>query len=150
MIFAVLRSMLFNLMFISFSVSDICLSTINVDSKTSTRWRRNNDVETSISSIDLLRSKLLISSVRCSLRLFKKSSFKVVRILVKTSRRLMSDDITSIRAENLYVFQTIDILRDQVINTPRVWLLIFFELYQSIDIVFNLRFQYFSRNSRNH
>jgi hypothetical protein len=88
--------------------------------------------------------------VRCSLRLFKKSSFKVVRILVKTSRRLMSDDITSIRAENLYVFQTIDILRDQVINTPRVWLLIFFELYQSIDIVFNLRFQYFSRNSRNH
>ncbi len=123
MIFAVLRSMLFNLMFISFSVSDICLSTINVDSKTSTRWKRNSDVETSISSIDLLRSKLLISSMRCFLRFFKKNSFKVVRIFVKTSRRLMSDDITSIRAENLYVFQTIDILRDQVISTFRVWLL---------------------------
>ncbi len=121
--FAVLRSMLFNLMFISFSVSDICFFTINVDSKTSTRWRRDSDVETSISSIDLLRSKLLISSVRCSLRLFKKNSFKVVRILVKTSRRFMSDDITSIRAENLYVFQTINILRDQVISTSRVWLL---------------------------
>jgi hypothetical protein len=57
------------------------------------------------------------------LRLFKKNSFKVVRILVKTSRRFMSDDITSIRAENLYVFQTINILRDQVISTSRVWLL---------------------------
>jgi hypothetical protein len=57
------------------------------------------------------------------LRFFKKNSFKVVRIFVKTSRRLMSDDITSIRAENLYVFQTIDILRDQVISTFRVWLL---------------------------
>ncbi len=115
--------MLFNLMFISFSVSDICLSTINVDSKTSTRWKRDSDVETSISSIDLLRSKLLISSMKCSLRLFKKNSFKVVRIFVRTSRRLMSDDITSIRAENLYVFQTINILRDQVISTSRVWLL---------------------------
>ncbi len=123
MIFAVLRSMLFNLMFISFSVSDICLSMINVDSKTSTRWKRDSDVETSISSINLLRSKLLISSVRCSLRLFKENSFKVVRIFVRTSRRFMSDDITSIRAENLYVFQTINILRDQVINTSRVWLL---------------------------
>ncbi len=129
MIFAVLRSMLFNLMFISFSVSDICLSTINVDSKTSTRWRKDSDVETSISSIDLLRSKLLISSVRCSLRLFKENSFKVVRILVRTSRRLMSDDITSIRAENLYVFQTIDILRDQVISTSRVWLLWFLTIF---------------------
>jgi hypothetical protein len=119
----VLRSMLFNLMFIFFSVSDICLFTINVDSKTSTRWKRNSDVETSISSINLLRSKLLISLMRCSLRLFKKNSFKVVRIFVKTSRRFMSDDITSIRAENLFVFQTIDILRDQVINTFKVWLL---------------------------
>jgi hypothetical protein len=57
------------------------------------------------------------------LRLFKENSFKVVRIFVRTSRRFMSDDITSIRAENLYVFQTINILRDQVINTSRVWLL---------------------------
>ncbi len=136
MIFAVLRSMLFNLMFISFSVSDICLSTINVDSKTSTRWRRDSDVETSISSIDLLRSKLLISSVRCSLRLFKENSFKVVRILVRTSRRLMSNDITSIRAENLYVFQTIDILRDQVISTSRVWLFDILCFYEtSIKVV---------------
>jgi hypothetical protein len=39
------------------------------------------------------------------LRLFKENSFKVVRIFVRTSRRLMSDDITSIRAENLYVFK---------------------------------------------
>jgi hypothetical protein len=77
----------------------------------------------------LLRSKLLISSMKCSLRLFKESSFKVVRILVKTSRRLMNDNITSIRAENLYVFQTIDILRDQVINTSRVWLLTNLLLY---------------------
>jgi hypothetical protein len=61
--------------------------------------------------------------MKCSLRLFKKNSFKVVRIFVRTSRRLMSDDITSIRAENLYVFQTINILRDQVISTSRVWLL---------------------------
>ncbi len=136
MIFAVLRSMLFNLMFISFSVSDICLSTINVDSKTSTRWRKDSDVETSISSIDLLRSKLLISSVRCSLRLFKENSFKVVRILVRTSRRLMSNDITSIRAENLYVFQTIDILRDQVISTSRVWLFDILCFYEtSIKVV---------------
>jgi hypothetical protein len=66
------------------------------------------------------------------LRLFKKSSFKVVRIFVRTSRRFMSDDITSIRAENLYVFQTIDVLRDQVISTSRVWLLSyinFFNIY---------------------
>jgi hypothetical protein len=61
--------------------------------------------------------------VRCFLRFFKKSSFKVVRILVKTSRRFMSDDITSIRAENLYVFQTINILQNQVINTSKLWLL---------------------------
>jgi hypothetical protein len=47
---------------------------------------------------------LLISLVKCFLRLFKKSFFKVVRILVKTSRRLMSDDITSIRAENFFWF----------------------------------------------
>ncbi len=123
MIFVVLRSRLFNLMFISFSVNDICFFTINVDNKTSTRWRKNNDVETSISSINLLRSKLLISLMKCSLRLFKENSFKIVRIFVKTSRRFMSDNITLIRAENLYVFQTIDILRDQVINTFRVWLL---------------------------
>ncbi len=129
MIFAVLRSMLFNLMFIFFNVNDICFFTINVDSKTSTRWKKDSDVETSISSINLLRSKLLISSMKCSLRLFKESSFKVVRILVKTSRRLMNDNITSIRAENLYVFQTIDILRDQVINTSRVWLLTNLLLY---------------------
>jgi hypothetical protein len=105
MIFAILRSMLFNLMFIFFSVNDICFFTINVDNKTSIRWKKNNDVETSISSINLLRSKLLISLIKCSLRLFKKNSFKVVCIFVKTSRRLMSDDITSIRAENLYVFK---------------------------------------------
>jgi hypothetical protein len=61
--------------------------------------------------------------MKCSLRLFKENSFKIVRIFVKTSRRFMSDNITLIRAENLYVFQTIDILRDQVINTFRVWLL---------------------------
>ncbi len=103
-IFAVLRSMLFSLMFIFFSVSVICLFTINVDNKTFTRWRRDNDVETSISSIDLLRSKLLISLVRCFLRLFRENFFRVVRTLVKTSRRLMNDDITSIRAENLFWF----------------------------------------------
>jgi hypothetical protein len=57
------------------------------------------------------------------LRLFKKNFFKIVRIFVKTSRCLMSDDITSIRAKNLYVFRTINILRDQVISTSRVWLL---------------------------
>jgi hypothetical protein len=125
MIFIVLRSMLFNLMFIFFSVNDICFFTINVDNKTSTRWKRNNDVETSISSINLLRSKLLIFLMKCSLRLFKKSFFKIVRIFMKTSRRSMSDDITLIRAENLYVFQTINILQDQVINKSRVWLLIF-------------------------
>jgi ABC-type multidrug transport system permease subunit len=105
MIFAILRSMLFNLMFISFSVSDICFFMINVDNKTFKRWRRNNDVETSISSINLLRSKLLISLMRCSLRFFKKNFFKIVRIFVKTSRHLMNDDITSIRAENFYVFK---------------------------------------------
>jgi hypothetical protein len=105
MIFAILCSMLFNLLFIFFSVNDICSLTINVDYKTSTRWKKNNDVETSILSINLLRSKLLISLMRCFLRFFKKSSFKVVRIFVKISRYLMSDDITSIRAENLYVFK---------------------------------------------
>jgi hypothetical protein len=105
MIFAMLRSMLFNLLFIFFSVNDICCFTINVDNKTSTRWRKNNDVETSISSINLLRSKLLISLMRCFLSFFKENSFKVDRIFVKTSRRLMSDDITSIRVENLYVFK---------------------------------------------
>jgi hypothetical protein len=79
---------------------------------------------------------LLISSVRCSLRLFKENSFKVVRILVRTSRRLMSNDITSIRAENLYVFQTIDILRDQVISTSRVWLFDILCFYEtSIKVV---------------
>ncbi len=105
MIFAVLRSMLFNQMFIFFSVNDICSFTINVDSKTSTRWKRDNDAETSISSIHLLRSKLLISLMKCSLRLFKKNSFKIVRIFVRTSRRFISDDITLIRAENFYVFK---------------------------------------------
>jgi hypothetical protein len=123
MIFAVLRSMLFNLMFISFNVNDIYFFTINVDSKTSTRWKKDSDVETSISSMNLLRSKMLISLMKCSLRFFKKNFFKIVHILVKTSRRFMNDDITSIRAEILYVFQTINILRDQVINTSRVWLL---------------------------
>jgi hypothetical protein len=105
MIFAILRSMLFNLLFIFFSVNDICSFTINVVSKISTRWKRNSDVETSISSINLLRSKLLISLMKRFLRLFKKNFFKVVRIFVKTSRRFMNDDITSIRAENLYVFK---------------------------------------------
>jgi hypothetical protein len=42
--------------------------------------------------------------VRCFLRLFKENFFKIVRILVRTSRRLMNDDITSIRAENLFWF----------------------------------------------
>jgi hypothetical protein len=140
MIFAILRSLLFNLMFIFFSVNDICFFTINVDNKTSTRWKKNNHVETSISSINLLRSKLLISLRRCSLRLFKKSSFKVVRIFVKTSRRFMNDDITSIRAENLYVFQTINILQDQVINTSRMWLLCDrFESIFNSKSSFNLR-----------
>jgi hypothetical protein len=48
---------------------------------------------------------LMISLMRCSLRIFKKSFFKVVRILVKISRRLMNDDITSIRAKNLRAFK---------------------------------------------
>jgi hypothetical protein len=105
MIFAILRSMLFNLLFIFFSVNDIYSFMINVDNKTSTRWKKDNDVETSISSINLLRSKLFISLMKCFLRFFKENSFKVVRIFVKTSRRFMSDDITSIRAENFYVFK---------------------------------------------
>jgi hypothetical protein len=105
MIFVVLRSMLFNLLFISFNVNDICFFTINVDNKTSTRWKKNNDVETSISSINLLRDKLLISLMKCSLRFFKKNFFKIVRILVKKSRRFMNDDITLIRAENFYAFK---------------------------------------------
>jgi hypothetical protein len=96
--------MLFNLMFISFSVNDICFFTMNVNNKTSTHWKKNIDAETSISSINLLRNKLLISLMRCSLRLFKKNFFKIVFIFVKTSRGFMSDDITSIHAENLYVF----------------------------------------------
>ncbi len=103
-VFAVLRSMLFSLMFIFFSVSVICLFTVNAGSKAPTRWRRDSDVETSISSIDLLRSKLLISLVRCFLRLFRESFFRVVRILVRTSRRPMDDGITSVRAENLFWF----------------------------------------------
>jgi hypothetical protein len=103
MIFAILRSMLFNLLFIFFNVSDIYSFTINVENKISTRWKKNSDVKTLISLINLLRNKLLISLMRCFLRFFKKSFFKVVRIFVKTSRRFMNDDITSIRAENLYV-----------------------------------------------
>ncbi len=111
-------------MFTSFSASDICPSTVNAGSKAPTRWRRDSDAEASISSIDLLRSKLLISSVRCSLRLFRESSSKVVRTPVETPRRPMGDGITPVRAEDLYAFQTIDILREQVISTPRVWLLL--------------------------
>ncbi len=88
-----------------FHVNDICFLTINVDNKTSTRWKRNNDVETSISSINLLRNKLLILLMRCSLQLFKNFFFKVVRIFMKTSRRFMNDDITSIRAEIFYAFK---------------------------------------------
>ncbi len=103
MIFVVLRSILFSLMFIFFSANEICSFIVNVESKTFTRWRSDSDLKTSISSIDLSRRKLLISLMMCSLRFFKKSSFNVVRILVRTSRRLMSDDITSIRAKDLCV-----------------------------------------------
>jgi hypothetical protein len=38
------------------------------------------------------------------LRLFRESFFRVVRILVRTSRRSMDDDITPVRAENLFWF----------------------------------------------
>jgi hypothetical protein len=104
MIFVVLRSMLFSLMLIFFRVNDICFFTINVNNKTSTRWRQNNDVETSISSINLLRSKLLISLMKCALRLFKKNFFKIVYIFVRTSKRFMSDIITSTRVKHLDTF----------------------------------------------
>jgi hypothetical protein len=52
----------------------------------------------------LSRRKLLIFLIMCSLRLFIENSFNVVRILVRTSRRLMNDDITSIHAKNFCVF----------------------------------------------
>ncbi len=107
MIFVVFRSILFNLSFIFFSVIVICFYIVNVDNKTLTRWRRNNDMNAFISSIDLSRRKLLISLIMCSLRLFIENFFNVVRIFVKTSRRLMSDDITSIRAKDFCLF-TID------------------------------------------
>jgi hypothetical protein len=45
MIFVVLRSILFSLLFIFFSVNVICSFTINVDNKTLRRWRRNNDAK---------------------------------------------------------------------------------------------------------
>jgi hypothetical protein len=113
---------LFSLSFIFFSVIVICLFIVNVDNKTLTHWRRDSDMNAFISSIDLSRKKLLIALIMYSLRLFIESSFNVVRILVKTSRRLMSDDITSIRAKDFCLF-TIDRLLNQVKSTSRVWLL---------------------------
>ncbi len=107
MIFVVFRSILFSLSFIFFSVIVIYFFIVNVDNKTLTRWRKDSDMNAFISSIDLSRRKLLIFLIMCSLRLFIENSFNVVRIFVKTSRRLMSDDITSIRAKDLCLF-TID------------------------------------------
>ncbi len=59
MIFVVLHSIFFSLMFIFFSVNEICFFIVNVDSKPFTRWRSDSDLKTSISSIDLSCRKLL-------------------------------------------------------------------------------------------
>jgi hypothetical protein len=104
MIFVVFRSILFNLMFIFFNVNEICFFIINVDSKTFTRWRNDSALKATISSINLSRKKLLISLMMCSLRLFKKNFFNVVRIFMKTSQRFINNDITSIRAKDFRVF----------------------------------------------
>jgi hypothetical protein len=130
MIFVVFRSILFSLSLIFFIVIVICFFIINVDNKTLTRWKRNNDMNAFISSIDLSRRKLLIFLIMCFLRLLIKSSFNVVRILVKTSRRFMNDDITSIRAKDFCLF-TIDRLLNQVKSTSRVWLLWFWSKWHN-------------------
>ncbi len=96
MIYVVFLFKLFNLMRISFNAKTICFFTMSVNDKTFTHWKRNSVLNASISLNDLSRSKMMISLIKCSLRLFKKNFFKAVCIFVSSSRRSMSDDMTSI------------------------------------------------------
>ncbi len=83
MFFIMLRLILFNLLFIFLTLMIFVFLLSTSTTKRLRVEKKNNDVETLISSINLLCSKLLILLMRCFLQLFKKTFLKLFAFLWK-------------------------------------------------------------------
>ncbi len=99
-------SMLLNLLFISLSFTFIAFFTISVDSNTITRRRSDNCKLESIMFIVLSRSKVCISFFIWAFRLNRNKFARAFCVFATSSRRLFSDDITSIFTD-CYAFDVI-------------------------------------------
>ncbi len=99
-------SMLLNLLFIFLSSAFIAFFTINVDSNTITRRSSDSCKLESIMFTVLSRNKVCISFSIWAFRLNKDKSAHAFCVLATSSRRLFSDDITSILTD-CYAFDMI-------------------------------------------
>ncbi len=89
-------SMVLNLLFIFLNSAFIVFSTINVESNTTTRRSNDNCMLESIIFAVLSRSKVWISFFIWAFRLNKDEFVRAFCVFATSSRRLSSDDITSI------------------------------------------------------
>ncbi len=89
-------SMFLNLLFISLNFAFIVFSTISVESNTTTRRNNDNCMLESIIFAVLSRSKVWISFFIWAFRLNRDKFVRAFCVLATSSRRLSSDDITSI------------------------------------------------------
>ncbi len=92
-------SMLLNLLFIFLSFTFIAFFTISVDSSTITRRSSDNCKLDSIMFTVLSRSKVCISFSIWAFRLNRNKSAHAFCVFATSSRRLSSDDITSIHTD---------------------------------------------------
>ncbi len=99
-------SMLLNLLFIFLSFTFIAFFTISVDSNTITRRSNDSCKLESIMSTVLSRSKVCISFSIWAFRLNRNKSAHAFCVFATSSRRLSSDDITSILTD-CYAFDMI-------------------------------------------
>ncbi len=99
-------SMFLNFLFISLNSTFIAFFTINVDSNTIIRRSSDNCKLESIMSTVLSCSKVCISFSIWTFRLNKDKSAHAFCVFATSSRRLFSDDITSILT-NCYAFDMI-------------------------------------------
>jgi hypothetical protein len=122
-------SMFLNFLFIFLNFAFIVISTINVESKTTTR--RNNDsckLESIIFAV-LSRSKVWIFFFIWVFRLNKDKFVRAFCVLATSSRRLSNDDITSIHTSCYALIRIRKRDYTNVYKASKVWLLKYFYIF---------------------
>ncbi len=116
-------SMFLYLLFIFLNFAFIVISTINVENRTTTRRSNDNCKLESIIFAILSRSKIWISFFIWAFRLNRDKFVRAFCVLATSSRRLSSDDITSIHTSCYALIRIRKRDYTSVYKASKVWLL---------------------------